>query len=108
MWAPMYSVAYTGFVKLVGWKGFDNNPLDVIMCAGVRTDVYTSAHLVFFSYLVWIQREVCVQQLPGVVIGLALIDLVGGVSNLHIHGPVGHPLVLEALGPVQNMNGTVI
>lgn len=51
-----------------------------------------------FLYLVWVKREVCVQKLPGIVIRLALIDLVGRVSNLHIHGPVGHPLVLEALG----------
>lgn len=60
-----------------------------------------------FLYLVWVQREVCVQQLPGVVIGLALVDLVRRVSNLNIHGPVGHPLVLEALSPTQNIKRTV-
>lgn len=61
-----------------------------------------------FLYLVWVQREVCVQQLPGVVIRLPLVDLVGRVSNLDIHGPVGHPLVLEPLGPKHNIKGTVI
>lgn len=60
-----------------------------------------------FLYLVWVQREVSVEQLPGVLIRLALVDLVGGVSYLNIHGPIGHPLVLEALGPKHNMNGTV-
>lgn len=60
-----------------------------------------------FLYLVWVQREVCVQQLPGVVVGLALVDLVRRVSNLNIHGPVGHPLVLEALSPTQNIKRTV-
>lgn len=61
-----------------------------------------------FLYLVWVQCEVCVQKLPGVVIRLALVDFVGRVSNLNIHGPVGHPLVLEALGPTQNIKCTVI
>lgn len=51
------------------------------------------------SYLIWVQCEVCVQQLASVVVRLTLIDFVGGVPDLHIHGPVGHPLVLEALGP---------
>lgn len=52
-------------------------------------------------YLVWVQSEVCIQQLPGIVVRFALVDLVGGVSDLYIHGPVSHPLVLEALGPTR-------
>lgn len=58
-------------------------------------------------YLVWVQGEVCVQQLPGVVVRLSLVDLVGRVSYLHIHGPIGHPLVLEALCPTQHIKDTV-
>lgn len=57
--------------------------------------------MVLVLHLVWVQREVCVQQLPGVVVRLPLVDLVGGVSDLHVHGSVGHPLVLEAFGPAR-------
>lgn len=64
--------------------------------------IYIYVCLVLFLHLLWVQREVCVQQLSGVVIWLALVDLVGRVSNLYIHGPVGHPLVLEALCPTQD------
>lgn len=84
------------------------NPLDIFyMCRDENICVYISMAGIFL-YLVWVQREVCVQQLPGIVIRLAFVDLVGRVSNLHIHGPIGHPLVLEALGPTQNIKGAVI
>lgn len=77
------------------------------MCRGSNICEYICKPGIFL-YLVWVQREVCIQQLPGVVIRLALVDLVGRISNLNIHGSVGHPLVLKALGPTQNIKGTVI
>lgn len=49
-------------------------------------------------HLVRVQGEVCVQQLPHIVVGLPLVHFVGGVPNLHVHGTIRHPLVLEALG----------
>lgn len=96
----MYSVAYTGFVKLVGCKTeqIETGPAS---CPCLRVS------RLFSCYLVWVQSEVCIQQLPGVVVGLALVDLVGGVSDLDVHGPVGHPLVLEALGPTPDIEGAV-
>lgn len=96
----MYSVAYTGFVKLVGWKTEQMKPNLHSACVPV-----CPGSLVF--YLVWVQSEICIQQLPGVVVRLALVDLVGGVSDLYIHGPVGHPLVLEALGPTPDIEAAV-
>lgn len=48
--------------------------------------------------LVGVQGKVSIQQLPHVVVGLPLVHFVRGVPDLHVHGAVGHPLVLEALG----------
>lgn len=51
------------------------------------------------AYLVRVKGKISTQEAPD-VIGLAtFIHLIGGISNLHVHGPVGHPLVLEALSP---------
>lgn len=61
----------------------------------------------FSLNLVWVQCEVCIQQLSGIIVRLALVDLVGRVSNLYIHGPIGHPLVLESLGPKQNIDNLI-
>lgn len=66
------------------------------------------ACMIFFSLnLVWVQCEVCIQQLSGIIVRLALVDLVGRVSDLYIHGPIGHPLVLESLGPKQNIDDLI-
>lgn len=92
----MYSVAYTGFVKLVGWKK------TAVGENAARPTAWTPNVKRLWLYLVRVQGEVCIQQLPGVVLGLALVDLISGVSDLHVHGPVGHPLVLEALGPARH------
>lgn len=77
------------------------------MDRGGNTFAYTSTSGTAL-HLVWVQREVCIQKLPGIVVRLPLVDLVGRVSNLHVHGPVSHSLVLEALGPKQNMKVTVM
>lgn len=71
------------------------------MCAHQYIYRHINVFSVLLLYLVWVQGEVCIQQLPGVVVRFALVDLVGGVSDLYVHGPVGHPLVLEALGPTR-------
>lgn len=49
-------------------------------------------------YLIRVQSKVSIEQLPGVVVRFALVDLVSGIADLNVHGPVGHPLVLEAFG----------
>lgn len=49
--------------------------------------------------LVRVKGEIGIQQAPDVVGLSTFVHLVGRVSDLHIHGPIGHPLVLEALSP---------
>lgn len=48
-------------------------------------------------YLVGVQSKVWIQQLPGIVVGVAFVDFIRGVPDLHVHGSVGHAVVLEAL-----------
>lgn len=49
--------------------------------------------------LVRVKGKISIQQAPDVIGLSTFIHLVGGVSDFHIHGPIGHPLVLEALSP---------
>lgn len=49
--------------------------------------------------LVRVKGKISIQQAPDIIRLSTFIHLVRGVPNLHIHGPIGHPLVLEALSP---------
>lgn len=49
--------------------------------------------------LVRVKGKISIQETPDVIGFSTFIHLIGGISDLHIHGPVGHPLVLEALSP---------
>lgn len=52
------------------------------------------------THLIRIEREFRVQQLPCVVVRLAFVNLIRRVSDLDVHGTVGHPLVLESFSAV--------
>lgn len=49
--------------------------------------------------LVRVKGEIGIQEAPDIIRLSTFVHLVGGVPDFHIHGPIGHPLVLEALGP---------
>lgn len=49
------------------------------------------------AHLVRVQSKVSIQEAPHIIRFPAFIHLISGVPNLHVHGPIGHPLVLEAL-----------
>lgn len=49
--------------------------------------------------LVRVKGKISIQEAPHIVGLSTFIHLVGRVSDFHIHGPIGHPLVLEALSP---------
>lgn len=51
------------------------------------------------AHLVRVKGKVGIQKAPDIVGFSTFIHLVRRVSNFHIHGPIGHPLVLEALSP---------
>lgn len=51
------------------------------------------------AYLVRVKGKISIQEAPHIVGLSTFIHLVGRVSDFHIHGPIGHPLVLEALSP---------
>lgn len=50
-------------------------------------------------YLVRVKGKIGIQEAPDIVGLSTFVHLVGGVPDFHIHGPIGHALVLEALGP---------
>ena len=56
------------------------------------------------AYLVRVKGKVSIQQAPDVIGFSAFIHLVGRVSDFHIHGSIGHPLVLEALSPEERQD----
>lgn len=49
--------------------------------------------------LVRVKGKIGIQEAPDIVGLSTFVHLVGGVPDFHIHGPIGHALVLEALGP---------
>jgi hypothetical protein len=49
--------------------------------------------------LVRVQGKVSIQEAPDIIRVSTFIHLIGGIPNLYIHGPICHPLVLEALSP---------
>lgn len=57
-------------------------------------------------YLVWVQSKIWIQELPGIIVRVSFIDLIGRVPNLNIHCTICHSVVLEALGTTDRWRKT--